>query len=172
MRMALVEGWHRALPVEQLGEKMVERCKNIWWTIYILDSRFSSLIGTPNSVNDEDITAMLWDLRNCSQEAAALTLHVKISQVVTRVLNSKYPNAVDISSLTLVAVYSVDGKLGGIFLRKMRSVLHEMTDLSRELENVFAHRFQNSVDAISGVTTRLTLSCHLVCLLTRLSFSR
>ncbi|OJJ79766.1 putative C6 transcription factor [Aspergillus glaucus CBS 516.65] len=151
MRMALVEGWHRALPVEQLGEKMVERCKNIWWTIYILDSRFSSLIGTPNSVSDEDITAMLWDLRNCSQEAAALTLHVKISQVVTRVLNT---------------VYSVDGKLGGVFLRKMRSVLHEMTDLSRELENVFAHRFQNSVDAISGVTTRLTLSCHLCIIVT------
>lgn len=42
----------------------------------------------------------------------------------------------------------------------MRSVLHEMTELTRELEDVFAHRFQNSVDAISGVTTRLTLSCH------------
>lgn len=37
-----------------------------------------------------------------------------------------------------------------------------MTDVSRELEDVFAHRFNNSVDAISGVTTRLTLSCHLV----------
>lgn len=42
----------------------------------------------------------------------------------------------------------------------MRSVLHEMTELTWELEDVFAHRFQNSVDAISGVTTRLTLSCH------------
>lgn len=56
----------------------------------------------------------------------------------------------------------MDGKLGGVFLRKVRSVLHEMTDVSRELEDVFAHRFNNSVDAISGVTTRLTLSCHLV----------
>jgi hypothetical protein len=37
-----------------------------------------------------------------------------------------------------------------------------MTDLSRELEDVFAHRFSNSVDALSGVTTRLTLSCHQV----------
>ena len=89
MRMALVEGWHRALPVEQLGEKMVERCSNIWWTVYILDRRFASLIGSPNSVNDEDMTAMLWDLQSCSQEAAALSLHVKISQVITRVVNSQ-----------------------------------------------------------------------------------
>lgn len=90
MRMALVEGWHRALPVEQLGEKMVERCSNIWWTVYILDRRFASLIGSPNSVNDEDMTAMLWDLQSCSQEAAALSLHVKISQAITRVVNSQY----------------------------------------------------------------------------------
>lgn len=61
-------------------------------------------------------------------------------------------------------MYSVDGKLGGAYLRKIQSVLQEMTDLSRELEDVFAHRFRNSVDALSGVTTRLTLSCHSVCL--------
>ncbi|KAA8642014.1 putative C6 transcription factor [Aspergillus tanneri] len=90
MRMCLVEGFHRALPVEQLGQKLVDRCSNI-----------------------------------CP-----------------------------------------DGKLGGRFLRKVRSVLHEMTDLSRELENVFAHRFSNSVDALSGVTTRLTLSCHLCIIVT------
>ncbi|THC96555.1 hypothetical protein EYZ11_003947 [Aspergillus tanneri] len=142
MRMCLVEGFHRALPVEQLGQKLVDRCSNIWWTVYILDRKFSSLQGSPNSVNDEDITTVLWDPRTSSHREAALSLHVKISQVITRVLNS------------------------GRFLRKVRSVLHEMTDLSRELENVFAHRFSNSVDALSGVTTRLTLSCHLCIIVT------
>lgn len=62
----------------------------------------------------------------------------------------------------LQAVYSVDGRLGGAFLTKVRSVLHETANLSRELEEVFAHRFKSSVDTLSGVTTRLTLSCHLV----------
>ncbi|KEY82921.1 transcription factor C6 [Aspergillus fumigatus] len=92
MRMALVEGLHRALPVEQLGEKRVERCTKIWWTVYILDRKFSSLIGSPTSVNDEDVTTILWDLKTCSQEAAALSLHVKITQVITRVLNSTLPD--------------------------------------------------------------------------------
>jgi hypothetical protein len=37
-----------------------------------------------------------------------------------------------------------------------------MTGLSRELEEVFAHRFSSSVDTLSGAATRLTLSCHSV----------
>lgn len=86
--MALVEGYYRALPVDQLGEKLAERCSNIFWTVYILDRKFSSLIGSPSAVSDEDISATLWDPKSCSHEAAALSLHVKISQVITRVLNS------------------------------------------------------------------------------------
>ncbi|PYH88464.1 C6 transcription factor [Aspergillus ellipticus CBS 707.79] len=151
MRMALVEGLHRAQPVEQLGQKLVDRCSNIWWTVYILDRQFSSLIGSPNSVRDDEITTLLWDPRSCSQTEAALGLHVKITQVISRVLNT---------------VYSTDGTLGGIFLCKVRSVLHEMTNLSRELDEVFSHRFASSVDALSGVTTRLTLSCHLCIIVT------
>ncbi|PLB34900.1 putative C6 transcription factor [Aspergillus candidus] len=151
MRMALVEGLHRAPPVEQLGQELVDRCNNIWWTVYVLDRKFAALIGSPYSVNDAEITTVLWDPRTCTQKEAALSLHVKISQVITRVLGT---------------VYSPDGKLGGVFLRKLRSVLHEMTDLSRELDAVFARRFSSSVDAISGVTTRLTISCHLCIIVT------
>lgn len=66
------------------------------------------------------------------------------------------------SRLTIAVVYSVEGRLGGEFLRKMRSVLQEMDALTGELEDVCARRFSNSVDALSGVTTRLTLSCHSV----------
>ncbi|OJJ50360.1 hypothetical protein ASPZODRAFT_149702 [Penicilliopsis zonata CBS 506.65] len=145
MRIALVEGFHRALPVEQLGERHVERCNKIWWTVYILDRKFSALIGAPNAVNDEDMTATPWDIRICSQEAAAVSLHVKISQVISRALNT---------------VYAVDGKLGGIFLGRVRSVLHEMTGFTRQLEEVFAHRFHSSVETLSGVATRLKLACH------------
>ncbi|KAE8137536.1 hypothetical protein BDV38DRAFT_271142 [Aspergillus pseudotamarii] len=101
---------------------------------------FSSLIGSPNAVKDDEITTPLSDPKTCDQKEAALSLHVRITQVITRVLDN--------------------GKLGGIFLRKVRSVLQEMTDLSRELEDVFAHRFSNSVESLSSVTTRLTLSCH------------
>ena len=90
MRMALVEGHHRAPPVEQLGQKLVDRCQNIWWTVYILDRKFSSLIGSPNAVKDDEITTPLSDPKSCDQKEAALSLHVRITQVITRVLDSKY----------------------------------------------------------------------------------
>ncbi|KKK24020.1 hypothetical protein AOCH_002780 [Aspergillus ochraceoroseus] len=151
MRMALVEGLHRTQPVEQLGLNWVTRRSNIWWTVYILDRKFSALIGSPNSVNDDEITSILWDLKTCSKAEAALSLHVKISQVISRVLNT---------------VYSADGKLGGVFLRKIQSILREMTNLCRELESVFSHHFSTSVDTLSNVTTRLTLSCHLCVIVT------
>lgn len=92
--MALVEGYHRALPVDQLGAELVEHCSNIWWTVYILDRKFSSLIGSPSAVTDDAVTTILWDPKTCSHEAAALSLHVKISQVVSRVLNSMSPLAI------------------------------------------------------------------------------
>lgn len=88
MRMALVEGLHRAPPVEQLGQELVDRCNNIWWTVYVLDRKFAALIGSPYSVNDAEITTVLWDPQTCTQKEAALSLHVKISQVITRVLGS------------------------------------------------------------------------------------
>lgn len=87
--MALVEGHHRAPPVEQLGQKLVDRCQNIWWTVYILDRKFSSLIGSPNAVKDDEITTTLYDPKSCHQKEAALSLHVRITQVITRVLDSK-----------------------------------------------------------------------------------
>ncbi|EIT73337.1 hypothetical protein AO1008_04535 [Aspergillus oryzae 100-8] len=89
MRMALVEGHHRAPPVEQLGQKLVDRCQNIWWTVYILDRKFSSLIGSPNAVKDHEITTPLYDPKSCHQKEAALSLHVRITQVITRVLDTR-----------------------------------------------------------------------------------
>lgn len=102
MRMAIVEGFHRALPVEQLGRRLVDRCSNIWWTVYILDRKFASLNGSPNSINDDEITTVLWDPRTSSKKEAALSLNVRISQVITRVLNSELLyHILDLTGLTL-----------------------------------------------------------------------
>jgi proline utilization trans-activator len=88
--MALLEGLYRALPVDQLGEKIAERASNIWWTVYILDQQFSSLMGAPVSVHEEDITAVVYNRRHSTQRAAALRLNVKISRVISQVSNSEW----------------------------------------------------------------------------------
>lgn len=163
--MALMDGLHRAIAVEQLGEKLTERCSNIWWTVYILDQQFSSLMGAPVSVRESDITATFHNHRDSTQRAAALTLNVKISRVIAEVSNSKFTAGVEshiYNHSHLSAVYSVDGRLDGHFLKRTGRMLRRLADLARELEDVFQNKFKSSVDTLSGVTTRLNLSYHSV----------
>lgn len=89
MRMALIEGLHREQPPE-VEPKLAERWTNVWWTVYTLDSKFSASVGVPRSVRDEDVTTHLWDPVDCSKRNAGFSLHVKVSQVMTRVVNSEW----------------------------------------------------------------------------------
>lgn len=164
MRIALIEGFHRALPVE-LEPKLASRCTNIWWSVYIMDIKFSASVGVPSSVRDEDVTAHLWDPMISVKRAAGISLHVKVSQVMSRVLNSARIEATwnwSSTNRNLLDVYSVDNKIHSIYLHKAQSALSRMADLSREWEEVFEKRFQSPADAVSGITTRLNLSYHLV----------
>ncbi|KZF21338.1 hypothetical protein L228DRAFT_249146 [Xylona heveae TC161] len=145
LRMAVVEGLHRSLPVEQLGEKLAQRSSNIWWTVYILERKLSLSLGVPVFVRETDITSELVDPTTSPPRTAALVLNVKISRVISYILNT---------------VYGVDERLDGQFPRKIRSVLRQMAGLATELEAVFESKFKNSVDSLSGVTTRLNLAFH------------
>lgn len=89
MRMALIEGLHREHPPE-VESKLAERWTYVWWTVYTLDGKFSASVGVPSSVRDEDVTTMLWDPLDCSKRDAGFSLHVKVCQVMTRVVNSEW----------------------------------------------------------------------------------
>lgn len=86
MRMALIEGLHRPLPIE-LEPRLADRWTNIWWTVYILDNKFSASVGIPSSVRDETVAARLWDPMRCDKEKIGISLHVKVTQVISRVLS-------------------------------------------------------------------------------------
>lgn len=86
MRMALIEGLHHPLPTE-LEPKLADRWNSIWWSVYILDHKFSASVGIPSSVRDENVTAPLWDPMSCDKEKIGISLHVKVTQVISRVLS-------------------------------------------------------------------------------------
>jgi proline utilization trans-activator len=86
--MALVYALHRERPPNDWGIQTAERCRNIWWTVYILDRAFSSSMGTPVSIHDDDITTTLPVVRS-SNKSTALNIYVKLSRAVGRVLNRK-----------------------------------------------------------------------------------
>lgn len=94
LRIALSQGFHRDLSGD-LDNAEVIRLRSVWWTLYILDRKFSSLMGAPSSIHDSDITASLPVPNFSVQKAKALDMHVKLSRLIAQVLNSKCRSAIE-----------------------------------------------------------------------------
>jgi hypothetical protein len=108
MRIALVQGMHTDMPIEHLGQPLVQRCRKVWWTIYILDRHMTSLMGLPQSIQDEDITCQLPDFAASPQRAAALNIQIKLARVHAEITRSKLIQVVfDVcTTLTVILIVS------------------------------------------------------------------
>lgn len=82
-------GMHTSMQIQDVGENVVYRCRKVWWTIYILDRRFSSLIGVPNSLHDEDISAPFPIFPDSQANTAVFALHVKLAQALGMVVKGR-----------------------------------------------------------------------------------
>ncbi|KAM0493873.1 hypothetical protein ACHAP8_008896 [Fusarium lateritium] len=74
IRIALLEGLHTQLPDNELGNETVTRCRDLWWTLYIMDRHFSSSLGLPMSVQDSDISTPVNPPNVGSQDDSARSL--------------------------------------------------------------------------------------------------
>lgn len=83
-----MEGMHTQLPEEDLGAETVTRCRNLWWTLYIIDRQFSSSLGLPMITNDSDITILVNPGGSDSRELA-FSLQVRLSQMLSYIFNSE-----------------------------------------------------------------------------------
>lgn len=83
MRIALGHGFHTDMPVERLGEQVVERSRRIWCTVYILDREMTSLMGLPQSVHDDDVHPQLPTFSGLGRRSTALDLQIKLSRVIS-----------------------------------------------------------------------------------------
>lgn len=87
--MALTQGLHREVDLEASVEESDTRYRSIWWTLYILDRRFSSLMGTPISINDADVTMGLPNSDISHHRCKTLAMHVRLSRIISNVLDCK-----------------------------------------------------------------------------------
>jgi hypothetical protein len=110
LRVAMVDGLHTRTPPNLFGEKLAERCTNIWWTIYILDRSLSSAVGAPTSVHDDDIRTYLAPPQQSSQRSATLSLNVKLSRLISQILNGKLETQWFIDKFTLQLTLTHDFK--------------------------------------------------------------
>ena len=81
---------HTNMSNRNLSDPMRERCREIWWTIYILDSHMSALMGVPQSLSEHDVTAQLPEFAAHTSKSLALGIHVQLARATSSILQSKW----------------------------------------------------------------------------------
>ncbi|PTB50740.1 hypothetical protein M431DRAFT_533772 [Trichoderma harzianum CBS 226.95] len=89
LRIALSQGFHRELTGASLTVKELHRHRRAWWTLYILDKRFSSLMGAPNCIQDNEITVLLPEPDYDQGDCQMFGLHVRLTRLLADVLRSR-----------------------------------------------------------------------------------
>ncbi|KAJ5263252.1 hypothetical protein N7478_010857 [Penicillium angulare] len=145
MRMAMAEGMHTQMPVEYLGEHLVQRCRKIWWTVYILDREMTSLMGLPQSLSDEHINTLLPSFTGSLQRTAGINMHIKLSRIIAEISGT---------------VYAIDGRLNRNFLIRTKSALASIAKLADELHTAFPLHLDQSSSGVSRISAYLNLLYH------------
>ncbi|KIV89326.1 hypothetical protein, variant [Exophiala mesophila] len=148
LRMAQSYGLHKVMQPGVGSEQLIERCRRLWWTVYMLDRRFSSSYGVPAALHDEDITVPVPTAGEGADEGAiARKLYVKICQLQGRVIST---------------VYSSRGELNKTFVTRTRAVLKGIAGLSAELK-----KFSDSCfGEVSRIAAHVNLAYHQCILVT------
>ncbi|CAF3543524.1 unnamed protein product [Fusarium graminearum] len=146
LRIALSQGLHRDIVGEFSDDAEVDRYRNAWWTLYILDRKFSSLMGAPSSVQDSDISVPVPGQLAGSRKSNALDMHIKLSRLIAKVLNN-------------AAVYGIDGRLDDSFPKNTLTILKELAALAAEW-NSYPDLKLDGQGPVSRVSATLNLCYH------------
>ncbi|RSL69072.1 hypothetical protein CEP53_002336 [Fusarium sp. AF-6] len=118
----------------------------MFWATYILDRHFSTLVGAPSSIRDEDITAKLPSETVDSSWALAMTLNIRLSRLTAEIL---------------AGVYGTDAQVSDTLVKKTQSMLHSTANLSSELNRYLQTNVHGTtIKSTSRIATRLLLSYH------------
>ncbi|KAF4497781.1 C6 transcription factor [Fusarium agapanthi] len=145
IRIAQLEGLHTQLPDNELGSETVTSCRDLWWTLYIMDRHFSSSLGLPMSVQDSDISTPVNPPNVGSQDDSARSLQVNLSHLLSVILTTLYkPEKTPLDQ----------------FLEQTKAILHTLAHHAQEIERIISLKFKNSVDTMPRGTKYITLLYH------------
>lgn len=71
-----------------MEKKELERCQNVWWTVFVLERRMSCLMGVPLGISDKDVSIPLPHFPDSPSRTATVAVHVKLAQAFGQVVNS------------------------------------------------------------------------------------
>ncbi|KAF5720554.1 heterokaryon incompatibility het-6 [Fusarium globosum] len=145
LRICVLSGFHRHMPEEAVGAQHSKRCHIVFWVVYMLDQEFAALIGATSAIRDEDITNKLPSQADSSLSSLSLTLHVQLARLIARLLGT---------------VYGVGKDYDGTLLSNTQSILRNLAELNRDLNNIINNHFRDSISKASRIATRLLLQYH------------
>ncbi|RMJ18115.1 hypothetical protein CDV36_002251 [Fusarium kuroshium] len=138
LRICTLEGFHRHASPAEVGPTLSRRCNTMFWATYILDRHFSTLVGAPSSIRDEDITAKLPSETVDSSWALAMTLNIRLSRLTAEIL-----------------------AVSDTLVKKTQSMLHSTANVSSELNRYLQTNVHGTtIKSTSRIATRLLLSYH------------
>ncbi|KAJ5400087.1 hypothetical protein N7465_010576 [Penicillium sp. CMV-2018d] len=105
LRIALGFGLHRERPPNQSQYDSTERCRNLWWTVYILERNFTTSMGLPICLQDHDITASLPNTQSDIRKGVAISFLVKSSKIVAQTVDRLFSPSGRLHSNFLVSIH-------------------------------------------------------------------
>lgn len=144
VRLSLASGMHTNMPIDYLGGEALQRRRRIWWTVYILDRQMTSLMGLPQSIEDNQIYHELPLFPESPHKVTALSIEIKMCQIIADVNRT---------------VYGVDGRLNRKFLSSTKTALGNTANLDTRLQE--SHRLGLDESSPNGVS-RLSAHLHLI----------
>ncbi|KAI1366243.1 hypothetical protein F5Y08DRAFT_301652 [Xylaria arbuscula] len=145
VRLAMSSGLHTDMGAERFGEELVERSRRAWWTAYILDREFTSLMGLPQSHQDHAVCPQLPRFVGSLQRTAALNIRIKLSRIMSRINDT---------------VYGADGQTDRRFLQSMRAALSDIAGVIDELRHSFPVEREKPGQGLSRISAHLHLLYH------------
>ncbi|KAH8199631.1 hypothetical protein TruAng_006224 [Truncatella angustata] len=145
LRTCIVEGWHRHMPADAVGDQHSRLCNNTFWVVYILERELSALFGSPNSIRDEDITAKLPSELDNSANASEMDLHIRLSGLRAEIMNT---------------VYGAGAELQGSLVVNTHAILRGLAKLLGDMNTLLLTRQPVSVNKASRTALRLILGHH------------
>jgi proline utilization trans-activator len=153
---------HTNMQDDGLDQEYVQRCRNVWWTVYILDRQMSTSMGVPVGLRDEDISASFPTFSMSSPKGLALELNVKLSGILSQIMNSKSRGLCRHGLILLIAVYGTEGRLNRKFIYSTKKALKATADITDQLNRSFALPATRSATGISRLSAHLHLLHHQV----------
>ncbi|KAL7657948.1 hypothetical protein ACMYSQ_004088 [Aspergillus niger] len=121
------------------------RCRLVWWTVYVLERRMSSLLGVPMGISEESINASFPSISRDIQGSNVLEMQVMLCQILAKV------------DLT---VYGSEGKLDSRYLSATQSVLRDIAKVTEQLNRSFGLYGNGAMGGTSRISAHLHILEH------------